>query len=245
MKILIIDDEPSGIAAIRLVIERNYNRVTISECGDVNCALKKIREEDPDIVFLDIEMPGATGFDLLDELPGRRFELLFVTAFENYAVKAFKVNAVDYVLKPFTEEELLAAYRKAEQKIMERALRTISAHSNSNGNNHNFLPLPTTKGLEIVKMEDIIQCCADQSYTVFYLTGKRKILVSRNLQEFERLLNPVDFIRIHHSNIINLRHVTQYIKGRGGYVVLSDGSHADVSVRKKAEFMERLGLGAD
>jgi len=244
IKVLLVDDEPASAESIQIILERNFSHIHITgAASSAQEAIEMIKKHDPDVVFLDIEMPYANGFALLDMIPSRRFEVIFVTAYNQYAINAFKVNAVDYILKPFTEDDILSAFGKAEVKMKEKAMLLINTLDRHNSQQKtNMLALPTSDGLEFLHTDDVIRCEAAENYTWFHLSNKSKILVSRNLQEYEELLEPNNFHRIHHAHLVNLVHVKKYIKGRGGYVVMSDGSHIDVSVRKKAEFFEKLHL---
>ena len=241
MKVIIIDDEIKSCESIKLALERNCKQATIAGIAtSAEKALQLITQELPDLVFLDVEMPGKNGFELLDAFHIKNFEVIFTTAHSNYAVDAFKVNAVDYILKPFTEKEIAAAYNKAEIRIREKISAKYASMQNQENSKSHILPLPTADGFEFVDVNQIMRCEAEDSYTWFFMSDKSKLLVSGNLHSFEQQLEPYGFHRIHHGDMVNILFVKKYVKGRGGYVIMSDGTSINVSVRKKAEFFEKL-----
>ncbi len=241
MKVIIIDDEIKSCESIKIALERNCKQANIAGIAtSADAALQLITKELPDIIFLDVEMPGKNGFELLEAFHIKNFEVIFTTAHANYAVDAFRVNAVDYVLKPFTEKEIAAAFQKAEMRIREKISAKYASMQNQDNTKNTILPLPTSDGFEFVDVSEIMRCEAEDSYTWFYMQDKSKLLVSGNLHSFEAQLESFGFHRIHHSHMVNIAYVKKYIKGRGGYVIMSDGTSINVSVRKKAEFFEKL-----
>lgn len=241
---IIIDDEPKSISSLKFVIEKNCLQVKVLETArSADDGYARIKQHNPDMVFLDVEMPYGSGFDLLNKFLDHPFEIIFVTAYENFAVKAFKVNAVDYILKPFTEDDIVNAVKKACERIQEKKL----IHSNGNVPHRKAsfpfskrIAVPAFDGLAFLNIEDIVRCEASENYTNFYLKDKKKILVCKPLADYEEMLEPFDFHRVHQSHLINLAYVSKYIKGRGGYVVMQDGATVDVAARKKMDFLDGI-----
>ena len=241
IKALIIDDEPKCISLIQTILEKNCKSIKVSGSADsFETAYHLIQEQQPDLLFLDVEMPYGSGLELLERFPVHDFEVIFITAYDRFALPALKAEALDYILKPFTENDLVNSVKKAEQRIKDKRIvrsKDIISERNLAGKR---IALPTMEGLVFINMEDIIRCEASGSYTTFHLLHDRKILVSKNLSDYTEMLEPFDFFRIHASHLINIRFVRKYIKGRGGYVVLEDGTTIDVSARKKLEFIDNL-----
>jgi two-component system LytT family response regulator len=190
-------------------------------------------------------MPFGNAFDLLDKLMPVNFQVIFVTAFDNYALKAFRYYALDYLLKPVDIEELKSAVKKAverlKEKNMSRKLDVFLQTIRTGKNTTSKIGLPTNDGLLFVNVEEIVRCEASGSYTIIYLQDKQKIVVSKTLKEYEDLLPEENFCRIHHSHIVNLSFVKKYIKGRGGYIEMGDGTAIEVATRKRDEFLSKFG----
>ncbi len=216
--------------------------VTVSE------GLKGIKKYKPNIVFLDIQMKSETGFDLLNSLPEINFSLIFTTAYDKYAIKAFRFNAIDYLLKPIVIDELIEAVNKVKQ-------RSAAALSVSKGQVdqlyrdiqypqkiHDKLAIPTIEGFTIVPVNEIVYCHADSNYTEFYLVDKRCILSSYTLKQYDEILTAQSFFRAHRSYLINLEHVKLYRRGEGGEIVMSNGHEIELSRTHKDEFMHILNL---
>lgn len=242
-KAIIIDDEPKSIESIQYIIEKKCTYVTVvATARSADEAYEKIMEHSPDLIFLDVEMPYGSGFDLLNRFINPHFETIFVTAFDNFAIKAFKVDAIEYILKPFTETDIENAVKKATQRVNDK--RIIAQNSGVAKASHASTPskiaVPTFEGFTFITVSEIVRCEADENYTTFYLSDKSKLLVCKSLSDYEELLADFDFHRIHQSHLVNLAYIQKYYKGRGGYVVMSDGTHLDVSVRKKMEFLESI-----
>src|SRR5690606_15427237 len=209
---------------------------------NVKSGIKAIEEYNPDIVFLDIQMPDGTGFDLLNAIPDKNFEVIFITAHEEFAIKAIKFSALDYILKPVDPEELRGAVEKALNSMSEN-----KDQSQFEALNHNIVPqqkrrlvLKTQESVHVVDLDQIIRCESDRNYTSFFLTEGRKILVSKTLKEFESLLVGHNFIRVQQSHLINLDYVDRYNKGNGGSVVMRDGSEVPLSPAKRETFFKIL-----
>ena len=241
IKALIIDDEPKCISMVKTILETKCTHVKVNGIAQsLDDAYKQITDDTPDLLFLDVEMPYGSGFELLEKFPVHEFEVIFITAYDKFALPAFKVDAIDFLLKPFTEKDLIASVKKAEMRITEkRSLKSRSMISEWNTSGKR-IALPTVDGMVFINLDEIIRCEASGSYTEFCLTGGRKEMISKNLSQYEDVLEPFNFYRIHASHLINIRYVRKYVKGRGGYVVMEDGATIDVSVRKKTDFMDNL-----
>lgn len=244
MNAVIIDDEKRSRESLELLVKDYCPNVNVLDMADsVASGVECVKKHKPDLLFLDIEMQDGTGFDLLEKVAGNNFYVIFTTAFENYALRALKLSAVDYLLKPINAEELQAAVAKASdimaQKSTENNFQLLLQNLQSNTGMHK-IALPTSEGLTFINVHDIIRCQADGSYTHFYFKTQKKLLVSKKIKEYEELLSPYNFVRVHHSHLVNLDEVTKYVRGDGGYVVMSDGETVYVSKRKKEDFMAAL-----
>ncbi len=242
LRTVIIDDEPNAVEFISSVIKENCPGLEAAgKAYNVTEGVKQISELKPDLVFLDVEMPDGTGFDLLTRFPDKEFDVVFITAFNHYAIKAIKFSAVDYILKPVNITELIEAVDKVIRKrsgsgdhgnenlkVLIENLRTPSPSR---------LVIPTADGMEYLNPREIIRIEADRSYSWFFLTGDRKILVSKNLKEFQDLLGDRNFFRAHNSYLINLRYVRKFIRKEGGFIEMQDGSQIPVSRNRKDLFM--------
>jgi len=245
IKALIIDDEKSSRDTLRGFVENYCEEIQIiGEAESAEQGIEQIKELQPQLIFLDIELPLGSGFDLLEACKHSNFEIIFTTAHDQYALQAIKVCALDYLLKPISATDLKAAVAKIHQRNLSgSATPQIGAFVENIGNLNKQLSnivLPTLDGFLVVKISDIVRCEADKNYTNFILTNNEEILVSKTLKEFEELLHDMDFIRVHQSHLINATHVQRYIKGSGGYVKMSDDSIIEVSRRKKELLMERF-----
>lgn len=242
MNAIIIDDEESGREALALLVKRFCKDVTVVATADSpEGGIAAIREHSPDIVFLDVEMPGGTGFTVLEAFPRLAFHVIFVTAYQHYALKAIKFAALDYLLKPVDVQDLINAVAKAvELKATDAKPTTVSAQQQATAKHTDSIAVPVEDGLVFINPADILRCESDSNYTTCFLNSGQKMLVSRTLKEFEELLAPLDFARIHNSHLINLRGVVRYVRGKGGYVVMRDGSEVEVSPRKRDTFLEHF-----
>ena len=244
IKTVIIEDEQKSMEVLAALIRRNCPDLEIvATAANVAQGVEIIRQYQPALVFLDVSMPDGSGFDLLEKVD-QKFELIFATASDQYAIKAIKFSACDYLLKPIDAEELVAAVDKVKLKQNQLPsmdnLRFLVDQLKRADDNFQKITLPTGNAYEIVNIRDIIRCEADGSYTVFYLTDKRKLLISAGLKHYEELLPERDFIRVHHHHLINMNHGLRFLKEDGGYAIMSDGSKIEISRRKKEAFMERL-----
>ncbi len=247
IKALIVDDEEKSRITLKNLLAMYCPNVDVLElCDSVTSALKFIDERMPDLIFLDVEMPFHNGFTLLEKIKDPSFQVIFTTAYDHYAIKAIKYSALDYLLKPIDSDELKAAVDKAEQNKNDSVspaqnYELLFSNLKIKGSNAK-IAVPTFDGLQMINSGDIIKCVADESYTHIYLVSGTRVTVSRILKEYEELLSDLNFFRVHNSCLINLAHVTKYIKGDGGYVVMSDGESVEVSRRKKQELLLKRHL---
>jgi two-component system LytT family response regulator len=245
IKALIIDDEKSSRDTLRGFVENYCEEIQIlDEAETAEQGIEQIKKLQPHLIFLDIELPLGSGFDLLEACKHAKFEVIFTTAHDQYALQAIKVCALDYLLKPISATDLINAVAKIRQRGLSGTTTPqigafVENISNLNKQLSNIV-LPTLDGFIVVKISEIIRCQADKNYTFFIFTNREKILVSRTLKEYDELLHNMDFIRVHQSHLINASHVQRYIKGSGGYVKMSDDSIIEVSRRKKELLMERF-----
>ena len=242
-KILIIDDENRTRELIAKMIDSfGFDVVTIPEGENVKSGIEAIEKHQPDIVFLDIQMPDGTGFDVLGSIPNKKFEVIFITAHEEFAIKAIKFSALDYLLKPVDLSELKSALEKAIEASGENepSKQFEALNSNILSNEKRRLVLKTQESVHVVELDQIIRCEADRNYTSFFLLDNKKILVSKTLKEYETLLSGYNFLRVQQSHLVNLNFIDRYDKKNGGAVVMKDGSEVPLSPAKRDVFFKRL-----
>jgi two-component system LytT family response regulator len=241
---IIVDDEPKSLENLKILAEEFVDNISVvALCRNVQEAMSAIRTHKPDIVFLDIQMQNETGFDLLTQIEEIDFEIIFVTAYSEFAIKAFKFSAIDYLLKPIDIEELKAAVKKVEEKRTGKASKRLKILQDSllnTADDASKIALPSIDGLVFIKMNEIFYCEASSNYTIFYTSENKRYMVCRTLKEYEELLTDHHFFRIHHSYLVNLKMIKKYVKGEGGYVILNNDVSLDVSKRKKVDFLNRL-----
>lgn len=242
---IIIDDELKAREGLQLTLQKFCPRIeVVASCATPAEGKNSILAFKPDLVFLDVQMPHQSGFNLLEELDHFDFEVIFVTAHDRYAIKAIKFSALDYLLKPLDIDELQKAVNKAAERIGNKSSRNnySSLLKNIKYPSHNIekLAIPTLEGIMFEAVNDIVYCEADRNYTSLIMIDNRKIIVSKHLKDFENMLSDCGFFRIHHAYLINLKYVKKYIKGEGGYVILEGNHHLDVSKRKKEGFLQML-----
>ncbi len=244
IKTILVDDEKNNLDYLQSLLNTHCQAVEIIEtANNPNNGLLLIQELHPQLVFMDIDMPGMTGFELLKKLEPLQFEVIFVTAYNQYAMEAFDYNAVAYITKPIVTEKLIAAVEKAILKIEEKKYtQNIFTLLENVQQKHSAdkIALPTMQGLQFIKVENILYLESSGNYCNFFLTDNSKILVSRQLGEYEKLLPTDAFVRIHDKYIINLSCISEYIKGTGGEVVLENGARLSVASRRKDELLNRF-----
>ena len=241
---VIVDDEPYCCEVLSASLEKYCREVTVvAVCHSGLEAIKAINEHKPALVFLDVEMPKMNGFEMLKQLPVINFDLIFTTSFDQYALKAFRVSAIDYLLKPIDREELQAAVEKViqrSQKPIAQQLELLLQKVNHPATVLSKIAMPTMEGLQMIPVDSIISCTSEGNYTALLLKNKQKILVSRILKDIEEMLEDHSFARVHHSHLVNLNEINKYVRGEGGYLIMSDGSTVDVSRSKKELLLKRL-----
>lgn len=243
---IIIDDEQKGRIALREKLHIYCPQVQLTgEAADAASGLQLIKEQNPNVVFLDIEMPHMNAFEMLQQLPNKDFHLIFTTAYDQYAIKAIKYAAFDYLLKPVDIEELRSAIARVQQQTQEPTAKMLEVlqHNLHGRQPLNKIAIPTLDGLLFFNISDIVHLEAQSNYTIIHFSNHPKLLASRTLKDFEELLPADTFYRTHHSHIINLNYIKRYIKGDGGQIEMQNGNFATVSRRKKDEFLRNFGHG--
>ena len=249
IRTIIVDDEPYCCESLDALLGRYCPETNV--IGIFNNGLdglKAIRQQQPDLVFLDVEMPKMNGFEMLDQLPTINFDLIFTTSYDKYALKAIRFSAIDYLLKPIDREEL----QRAVQKLIQRSQRPIAQQLEilmqkikNPFSNIGKIALPTMEGLQMISIKAIISCESDSNYTIVFMKNKQKLIVSRTLKDIEEMLEEHGFARVHHSFLVNINEIEKYIKGEGGYLVMSDGSSIDVSRSRKDLLLKKLLPGKE
>jgi two-component system, LytTR family, response regulator len=240
---VIVDDEQQNISILTKLLTKYCPEVSLTGVANSSgAAIELIKKQQPQLVFLDVEMPDMDAFELLSELKPVSFEYILVTAFDRYAVKAFAYNALHYLLKPVDIDELRLAVQKAAARIMERNVsrRIDDLKGQTENNQMTKIALPTSNGRSFYAINDIVCCSARNTYTLFEFVKDKDLLVTGTLKEFEEKLPASIFCRVHNSYLINMNQVRQYIKGKGGQVKMINGKVIDVSLRKRDEFLSRL-----
>jgi two-component system, LytTR family, response regulator len=239
LKAILIDDEPRGISSMQKLLQINCPEVNvIGTYTDADEAIKMVRGQQPDVIFLDIAMPVKNGFELLKELKGMNFEVIFVTAHNQFMIEAFHFSAIDYLLKPVEDNLLIDAVNRAKKRLAEK-----SGSKNVETFLHNLkqkqsptkmrLCIPSLKGFQVIELDDILYAESSGNYTNLYFLNKPMVCTSKPMHEYEKLLEDAGFVRIHKSILVNLLHVKEYLRGEGGSVILSNGHEVEVARRKK------------
>nr|WP_262897098.1 LytTR family DNA-binding domain-containing protein [Muricauda sp. CAU 1633] len=247
IRAVIVDDEERHHNILGKMLKNFCPGIrVVGNVFSISEAIPLVEGEKPDLVFLDIEMPGGNGFTIFDHFEEPPFQVIFTTAFDLYAINAIKYAALDYLLKPINIGELKNAVARAE-KILEKQskvnlekIQVLKSNIQLEDRSLTKIALRSSEGIDFVEAQDVIRVEANQVYSNFYLQNGKKILVSKPLGEFESMLESCNFFRVHKSHMINLDHIVKYVKGKGGYVIMKDGSNVDVSVRKKDKFLKRF-----
>ena len=245
IKVILIDDEENSLSSLEILLTEYCPEVQIKEkCQSVQAGLAAIKMHQPDLIFLDIEMPVLNGFDLLEQIKHYPISVIFTTAYQHYAIKAIRYSALDYLLKPIDYKELMQAiyrYEHQQSKPNTDQFQFLIDKLSKKENTTKKLAIPNLEGFKLVSIDDIISCEADDNYTHIILRNQVKITACRTLKEIQHLLEDYKvFIRVHHSSLININEVSQYVRGEGGYVVMTDGSHINVSRNKKDILLKYL-----
>jgi len=243
IRAIIIDDEVHCLETFSLLLKEHCPDVQLLEqCRSAKKGLEAIERYNPDVVFLDIEMPVMNGFEMLEMFTEISFAIIFTTSYDQYAIKAIRFSALDYLLKPIEPNELISALKKVqEQRHLPIAEQFQMLLKKVQGKEHHFskIAVPTFEGFELIPADQVIYCEASDNYTQLFLKNKNKITACRTLKEMEEQLQDFSFfVRVHHSFIVNLNEVTKYIRGEGGYLVMSDGSSVNVSRSRKDSLMK-------
>lgn len=239
IKAIILDDEKHSVATLAWKLEKFCPDVTVvKQFTDPVEALEYLNNHPPDLLFLDIEMPRLNGFEVLEELGDQlSFDVVFTTAYDEFGIRAVKANALDYLLKPVQNQELKAAIEKYKKK---RGNNMKVLFSNQAEKKQHKIALATKERIEFVLPEEIVSCQSDSNYTLIFLTDNRKKIISRTLKDVEEWLSPYGFFRVHHSHLVNLQHIKEFVRADGGYLLLSNGASLPVSRNRKDELLKKM-----
>jgi two-component system LytT family response regulator len=244
IRAMIIDDEPYCCEVLEMMIGKFCPELTITAVLHSGTeALEALTQFSPQLVFLDVEMPYMNGFEFLEKVPLINFGLIFTTSYDQYAIKAFRFSALDYLLKPIDRAELIQAINKVSKSLRspsEQQLELLMQKLFTVKTPIKNIAVPTMEGLQMVEMDSIISCASDSNYTNFYLKNNKKLTASRTMKDIEDLLSEYSFLRVHNSFLVNLNEIHKYVKGEGGYLVMSDGTHIDVSRSRKEMLLQKL-----
>jgi len=242
---ILIDDEKHCNQTLEIEIGRHCPDVKIlGSYTSGKEGLAAINSLQPNLVFLDIEMPWMNGFELLQKIEHLNFDVIFITAYDNYAIKAFRFSAIDYLLKPIQHQLLVSAIEKVKLKnnhnLPYEQLETL-LHNMKNNTENNRVVFSTSEGLEIVEIKDIVRCQSDNNYTYIYLSSGEHIFLSKTLKEVEQMIQSSTFIRVHQSHLVNINFIKRFVKGDGGYLLLKDDKQVSVSKSRREQLMHRIG----
>lgn len=245
IRAIIIEDEEVSRETLSNYLERYCPDVrVVASAENIKVGREAIAEHNPDLVFLDVEMPYGNGFDLLEQLDSIDFELIFVTAFSNYALKALNMSASYYLLKPIDIEELIMAVDKISENLANRerirSAQILKANLHAEETRLKRIVLPELEGFEVAQLKDIVYCKANDNLTDFIFSGGKKKTICKTLKHFDEILAEAGFFRIHKSYLINMEHVTGFRRGKGGYVQLSNGDELEIAVRRKQDFLQQF-----
>lgn len=245
LRAIIVDDEKASRDTLGNYLKKYCPEVDLIEAvNSVKEGLGSIKTHQPDLVFLDVEMPYGNAFDLLEAVEEISFETIFVTAFSNYALQALNVSAAYYLLKPIDIDELIKAVKKVkenrESSDMPSYTRILVENIHKQHKQNHKIVLPTLDGFEVVQVKNIIRCKAEDNFSCFYLEDGSKKLICRTLKFYDNLLSEFEFVRVHKSHLVNFQHITKYYKGKGGQLSMSDGSRVDVAPARKKDLISRF-----
>lgn len=245
-KALIIDDIDNSRVTLAHDLARYCPSIeVIGEASGVETGLAEIAAKNPDVVFLDIQMGDGTGFDMLEKIGDFNFQVIFTTALDSYGIKAIKFSALDYLLKPIDPDELVNAVAKLENSSgkdsVKDSISLLLENMRDIKPDNKRIALNSAEKIHMVYVKDIIRCESQGAYTIFYLTSKEQILVTKNLKEYEQLLEEYSFIRVHHSHLINFSYLKEYVKKEGGYAIMTDHAQVPVSFRKRNNLLDMIG----
>lgn len=246
IKAILVDSDQASLRNLRNLIRQHADDIAISsECSNIRNAAAAIASHEPDLVFLDVTSSFNNGFDLLNEMESIHFEIVFLTASSEFSLDAFRYGAADCLLKPVKEEFLISAVEKVRErwknKVINQNIPTVlQSIRRASIRQEMKLCLPSARGFQVVKLDDIVYCEAETSYTIFHLINGKRVMVSKPIIEYEALLQNTSFCRVHKSFMINMSHIKEYVRGEGGTVMLSNSREVEVSRRKKDVFISKL-----
>ena len=242
IKSVLIDDEKNSLIILSKLLEKNCPEVEIiGTAQSVAEGVEVINNLKPELLFLDINMPDGDGFEVLEQIEDTALEVIFTTAYNKYAIRAFEFAALHYLLKPIEKRELKEAvgrYKEIQEEDLTEKIKVLNNNLNKKADR---LVLPTQSGLNIIELKNVIRCESSNNYTTFFMNNNKKIVVSKSIKTYEELLAGNNFCRIHNQHLINLNYLKKYVRGRGGYVIMTNDSHVDVSEGKKKQFLKELG----
>lgn len=240
---ILVEDQSAALEMLQNDIKKNHKEIDIiGSAKSVVEASKLLSKQQPDILFLDIMLGDGTGFDILEIYPNLTSKIIFITASDEFAIKAFKFAAIDYVLKPYSNDDLANAIEKAKNQIQpdKEQLSVLQQTINQPNKKPQKISLHTSDKIIVVNLDNIVHCKSDNNYTEFFMQNEQKILVSKTLKYFADMLKEYQFLRVHQSHLVNLQYVKEFIKSDGGYIVLTNKKTIPVSVRKRSEVIEAI-----
>jgi two-component system LytT family response regulator len=242
IKTLLLDDDKQILLLLEHLLQKKYPNIeVIGKAKSVAEGVEMIDKLKPNLIFLDVEFPDGDGFKILDSVSYSQFETIFISSHDQFAMKAFEYSALHYLKKPIVPDEITEALGRLDLSDDSHVISSkISSIKDGLIDKEPKLIIPTTEGLDIIKIKNIKRCEASDVYTIFHMVDGQKYMASKSLNNYEHLLADINFFRIHSKHLINMQYIVKYIKGKGGYVVLEQGDEVEVSVRKKMDFMNRL-----
>jgi two-component system LytT family response regulator len=245
MNVLIIDNDANIREGLKEMLTQYCSGIqSVAEAHSVASGFQSIQQFQPNLVFLDVEMDDGTGFDLIKKLGSYHFQLIFITAYNKYAVDAFRLSAIDFLQKPIDPQELVESVTKAKNSIrnlnLQKQLQVLHESMNAIRTNEKKIVLKDNEAIHFVRVQDIIRCEADGAYTKFHIVHSSPLLISKSLKEYDELLSPFGFIRCHHSHLVNISKILKFDKTDGGYLILDNKDLIPVSQRKKDQVLDFL-----
>jgi len=244
LRSIIIDDEPLARQIVKEYLLQFPEIEIVAECGDGFDAVKTIQQQQPQLIFLDIQMPDGSGFKLLEEIGKINFDVIFTTAYDQFAIQAIKFSALDYLLKPIFQDDLVKAVKKAEESKekldKQEQIDILLGNLKKSSDEPHKIILSTAERINVVSVDDILRCESDNYYTFFYFTNGKRLLISKTLKENEELLKNHHFIRPHKSHLVNTKYIKGFLKHEGGFIIMSDGTNVPVSRRKKESIIDTI-----
>lgn len=242
---IIVEDEPHSAETIKEILSSHFNDLEIvSQTTNVKDSVEAINKHKPDLLFLDIDLPDGNSFDILQQIDYKNYKIIFITAHQEYAIKAIKFSAFDFILKPFDPMELISTVNDVLKEKMnedyELKFQAFFTNFNNSLQGIKKIVLKTVEKIHIVDVKDIIRCQSDNTYTNFFINNGRKIIVSKNIKKYEEMLTDYGFMRVHQSHLINLNYISYFDKSEGGAIVMSDNSNIPISSQKKQKLFEYL-----